>query len=61
MIWLALQVLAVASVVATVLTALAWRRRRGSVPRGERVRLGLLLAGGAVFVPWALYWGLLLP
>ncbi|HUR02094.1 MAG TPA: prolyl oligopeptidase family serine peptidase [Nonomuraea sp.] len=60
-IWVALQLLAVACVVAAVRTALAWRRLRASVPRGERVRLGLLLAGGAVFVPWALYWGLLLP
>ncbi|OUC84005.1 hypothetical protein CA984_40485 [Streptosporangium minutum] len=61
LIWLALQGLAVASVAATVLTALACRRARGSAPRAERVRLGLLLAGGVVFVPWALYWGLLLP
>ncbi|MFG1681109.1 alpha/beta hydrolase family protein [Nonomuraea sp. NPDC049269] len=60
-IWVALQLLAVACLLATVRTALAWRRRRASVPGGERVRLGLLLAGGAVFVPWALYWGLLLP
>ncbi|AWS47869.1 alpha/beta hydrolase [Streptosporangium sp. 'caverna'] len=61
LIWLALQALAWASAVATVLIALAWRRTRGSAPRGERVRLGLLLAGGVVFIPWALYWGLLLP
>ncbi|GIH99512.1 alpha/beta hydrolase family protein [Planobispora takensis] len=67
LIWLALQVLAVTCVAATVLTASAWYRSRGSADparpgeRGERVRLGLLLAGGAVFVPWALYWGLLLP
>ncbi|GLW99513.1 prolyl oligopeptidase family serine peptidase [Microtetraspora sp. NBRC 16547] len=61
LIWLALQALAVASVVATVLTALAWRRARRSVPRGERVRLGLLITGGLVFIPWGLYWGLLLP
>ncbi|WP_433513301.1 alpha/beta hydrolase family protein [Nonomuraea sp. CA-143628] len=60
-IWLALQLLAVACVVATFRTALAWRRVRATVARGERVRLGLLLAGGAVFLPWALYWGLLLP
>ncbi|WP_051865367.1 alpha/beta hydrolase family protein [Streptosporangium roseum] len=61
LIWLALQALAVASVAATALTALAWGRARGTAPRAERVRLGLLLAGGVVFVPWALYWGLLLP
>ncbi|MBF8192427.1 alpha/beta hydrolase [Nonomuraea sp. K274] len=60
-IWLALQAVAVTAVVSTVLTAVAWRRARGPVERGERVRLGLLLAGGAVFIPWALYWGLLLP
>lgn len=61
LIWLALQALAVAAVIAMVRTALAWRRTRGSVPRGERARTALLLAGGVVFVPWALYWGLLLP
>ncbi|MEV6158175.1 prolyl oligopeptidase family serine peptidase [Nonomuraea sp. NPDC052129] len=60
-IWLVLQLLAVVCVVATVRTALAWRRASAAVARGERVRLGLLLAGGAVLLPWALYWGLLLP
>ncbi|WP_433372963.1 hypothetical protein [Streptosporangium sp. CA-115845] len=61
LIWLALQALAAASAVAAVLTAPAWYRARGSVPAGERVRLGLLVAGGLVFIPWGLYWGLLLP
>ncbi|MFI7534857.1 alpha/beta hydrolase family protein [Streptosporangium sp. NPDC049376] len=58
LVWLALQAVAVVSVVATVRLAVAWRRTRDSVGGGQ---LGLLLAGGAVFVPWALYWGLLLP
>ncbi|TMR09961.1 alpha/beta hydrolase [Nonomuraea zeae] len=57
-IWLALQAFTVVTVVCTVLTAL--RRGRASA-RGERVRIGLLVTGGAVLVPWALYWGLLLP
>ncbi|MET9239516.1 alpha/beta hydrolase [Nonomuraea sp. NPDC003709] len=57
LIWLALQALAVATVVGTVLTFVRWPR---SAPVGERVRVGLLMAGGVVFVPWALYWGLLL-
>ncbi|GIH78734.1 hypothetical protein Plo01_51630 [Planobispora longispora] len=77
LIWLALQALAVACVAATVLTALAWRRSRGPAARGrrgeaarpggpgvglgEKIRLGLLIAGGTLFVPWAAYWGLLLP
>ncbi|MFD1934358.1 MULTISPECIES: alpha/beta hydrolase family protein [Nonomuraea] len=56
--WLLLQALVVTVAVATVLTARAWRAAgRGS----ERVRLGLLVTAGAVMIPWALYWGLLLP
>ncbi|GAA2215336.1 alpha/beta hydrolase [Nonomuraea monospora] len=58
LLWLALQAVAVVTVVATVLTAARWRR---VTERGERVRLGVLVAGGVVFLPWALYWGLLLP
>ncbi|TYB50117.1 prolyl oligopeptidase family serine peptidase [Nonomuraea sp. PA05] len=58
LLWLALQAVAVVTVVATVLTAVRWRR---VTERGERVRLGVLVAGGVVFLPWALYWGLLLP
>lgn len=57
--WLVLQLLAVAVVVAAVVTARGlWRARS---ERGHRLRLGLLVAGGVVFVPWAVHWGLLLP
>jgi hypothetical protein len=59
--WLALQGLAVAAVAAAIATAVAWRRAAASVPPGERVRLGLLLTAGTLFLPWAFYWGLLLP
>jgi hypothetical protein len=59
--WLALQGLAAAVVVAAIATALAWRRAGADLPTGERARLGLLLTAGAVFLPWAFYWGLLLP
>ncbi|WP_214415531.1 alpha/beta hydrolase family protein [Sphaerisporangium fuscum] len=59
LVWLALQAIALASVAATVITAKAWLRTRDA--RGERVRLGLLTLGGLVFLPWAVYWGLLLP
>jgi hypothetical protein len=59
--WLVLQALAVAAVAAGVVTAAAWRRAGRAVRPGERVRLGLLLTAGAVFVPWAFYWGLLVP
>ncbi|GAA4205302.1 alpha/beta hydrolase family protein [Microbispora amethystogenes] len=57
-VWLALQALALTTVAAAVRTAGAWRR---AGTRSERVRLGVLLAGGVAFLPWALYWGLLLP
>jgi hypothetical protein len=38
----------VGAVVATIGTAVAWSHNRG-----------LRLAGGVLFVPWAIYWGLL--
>jgi uncharacterized protein len=61
LLWLLLQALALTAVGASVATAVAWRQAGSSVSRGERLRLGLLLAGGVVLVPWALYWGLLMP
>jgi hypothetical protein len=51
----------VATVVATVATAVAWRRHRRNLSGASQVRLGVLLAAGLVFLPWAAYWGLLLP
>jgi dienelactone hydrolase len=59
--WLALQVGAITTVVAVVVTVATVGRWRRVTARGEKVRLGMLIAGGAVFVPWAVYWGLLLP
>jgi uncharacterized protein len=58
--WLVLQLLALGVVAATVTTiVVSWRGR--SDLTAHRTRLGLLAAGGMVFVPWALHWGLLLP
>jgi dienelactone hydrolase len=57
-VWLALQVLSVVAVAAGVATAIQLRRR--STAEG-RLRHVLLLAAGAVFVVWAVHWGLLLP
>jgi hypothetical protein len=59
--WLVLQLLAIAALLATVAAAVAWWRDRHAISAGNRVRLGLLLAGGVVLVPWAVYWGLLTP
>jgi hypothetical protein len=54
--WLALQALAIVATCAAVAFA-ARTVRRG----GDGSRDALLVAAGAVFVPWAAYWGLLLP
>jgi pimeloyl-ACP methyl ester carboxylesterase len=59
--WLLLQLLSISVVTAAVAMMLAWRRRRAEVATGNQVRLGLLLVGTVVFIPWAVYWGLLLP
>ncbi|HVK24428.1 MAG TPA: prolyl oligopeptidase family serine peptidase [Actinokineospora sp.] len=55
LLWLLLQALALTALVATLLVARGWR----TAP--DRARQALLLVGGGLFVPWALYWGLLLP
>ncbi|MFD6069989.1 MULTISPECIES: alpha/beta hydrolase family protein [Amycolatopsis] len=55
--WLALQLIAVGVVVAGAVTAVSWWRKK---ERGG-VRVGLLLAGTVLFVPWAVHWGLLVP
>jgi fermentation-respiration switch protein FrsA (DUF1100 family) len=55
-IWLALQSASIITVIAAVLTVGNWRSAGL-----ERPRLAIVLAGGVVFLPWALYWGLLLP
>ncbi|WP_328470996.1 prolyl oligopeptidase family serine peptidase [Actinoplanes sp. NBC_00393] len=56
-VWLGLQLLACATVAATLAVAHGLRRHRPA----DRIRLGLLTVGGLLFVPWAIHWGLLLP
>ncbi|WET76642.1 prolyl oligopeptidase family serine peptidase [Amycolatopsis sp. QT-25] len=55
--WLALQLAAIGVVVAGVVTGISWWRKKD---RGG-VRVGMLLAGAVLFVPWAVHWGLLVP
>jgi uncharacterized protein len=57
--WLVLQLLALVAVLAAVGTAVAWWRHRSAVT--DRVRLGVLLAAGALFAAWAFAAGLLVP
>lgn len=58
-IWMVLRVLTIVAVAAAVVTAVAWWRHRKAVGGWAATRLGLLLLGGVVTVPWAMYWGLL--
>lgn len=56
--WVALQVLAVAAAVSVTVTVVRSRRTVAAV---GRIRFTLLATAGVAFVPWAAYWGLLLP
>ena len=59
--WLLLQALALMSAASILaLAASSWSARK-MVTGTERVQIGILLAGGMVFVAWAAYWGLLVP
>lgn len=59
--WLVLQALAFAVCVSAVLLAASWRSSIKASVGAMRARIGILLLGGAVFVAWAVYWGLLSP
>ncbi len=54
-VWLALQIVAVIAIAATIRILVTLRRRR------PPVRLAALLIGGVVLLPWSIYWGLLIP
>ncbi|WP_367137360.1 alpha/beta hydrolase family protein [Saccharothrix sp. HUAS TT1] len=57
--WLALQVVAVGAVAALVVTAVRGWRVRDELTVAQRVRVGVVVGGGVLFVPWAVHWGLL--
>ncbi|WP_438290573.1 alpha/beta hydrolase family protein [Streptomyces sp. HUAS TT7] len=59
--WLVLQLLTAGTALATAATALGWWRARASATARTHARLGLLSLAGAVFIPWALFWGLMTP
>ncbi|MFI6042305.1 alpha/beta hydrolase family protein [Nocardia sp. NPDC051321] len=59
--WLLLQICTCAALLAIAATAITWWRTRAQVSGAVRVRLALLILAGALFIPWALYWRLLLP
>ncbi|MEU9464817.1 alpha/beta hydrolase [Streptomyces sp. NPDC048312] len=64
--WLLVQVASATTVAAATVTAVSWWRAPagGHWPgsgTGRRFRFLMLLGGGALFVPWSVHWGLLVP
>lgn len=59
--WLLLQALALTTGASILALAASWRPARKMVRGAQRVRIGILLLGGVVFIAWAAYWGLLVP
>jgi uncharacterized protein len=58
-VWLVLQLLSWLVVVLAVWLAILWWRGRSTIRGSEGARVGLLLVGSMIFVPWALHWRLL--
>jgi hypothetical protein len=58
--WLSLQLCALATVAAATLLVIGCRSLRAAGV-ADRIRLGALVSGGLVFLPWAIHWCLLLP
>jgi len=59
--WITLQILALGVVVGAVATTVIWWRSRSDTHGSRPVWFPLLTTAATLFVPWALYWGLLLP
>jgi uncharacterized protein len=59
--WLMLQILAAVATISTIVLAVTWWGRRSRLVGFEKLRLASVLFGGVLFIPWALYWGLILP
>ena len=61
LLWLALQILAIVTIGAGVWAGIVWFRERAQITRWAGVQLATLIGGTLLFMPWALYWGLLTP
>ncbi len=59
--WLTLQIVSLVIVVLGILLVVGWWQKRNQIQKAEQVRLGVVLAGVVVFIPWAVYWQLLTP
>jgi hypothetical protein len=59
--WLVLQLLSVAAIIALARAVVAIRHGTAGRSKLQRLSAGLLAFGAVAWVPWAVYWGLLLP
>lgn len=59
--WLVLQALAVTTCAFTLALVVSWWSKRDESSSHETLWLGTLLVSGVLFVPWSVYWGLLVP
>ena len=55
-VWLLLQLLSLVVVGAAAWTAVTWWRTRDRITGSARIRLGTVMVGAIVFVPWAAWW-----
>jgi hypothetical protein len=58
--WLLLQLAALGVAALAIAVVIQTSKRWGDMDTGSKVRFGALVAGTVVFVPWAVYWGLLI-
>ena len=58
-IWLLIQLFTLATCLLTIFFIIIWSKNRENTSFLDKIRFFLLLAGGIVLVPWALYWQLL--
>src|SRR5690606_12071882 len=59
--WFILQLMAFLVFLLVILLAISFWQRRSSFFFTEKVRFVLLISGGILFIPWAIYWQLLSP
>ncbi|MGH2366341.1 MAG: alpha/beta hydrolase family protein [Chloroflexota bacterium] len=57
--WIILRLLAAAATASAAWTAVKWYQQRGEI-RGGRAQVSLMLAGGALLLTWATFWGMLI-
>jgi hypothetical protein len=56
--WLLIQLTSLATLVLTVFVLTSWIKKRAELTNFHRIRIIMLIVGGVLFIPWAIYWKL---